>query len=220
MRLVADNLGISRGSKQVIGGCSFSLSAGEALAVTGPNGAGKSSLLRGIAGLLPLNAGRVVLEAVSEASVAELAHYVGHANALKPSLTARENLDFWAALLAAPAGEKGRPAIEALAAFGLAYIADLPCAYLSAGQKRRTALARLLVAPRPLWLLDEPAAGLDTASQALLEATIRAHLARGGLVLAALHAPLDIGPARELAIAGASPGLATGALAPASAGWA
>ena len=205
MRLIAENLGMARGGRRLLAGCSFALGPGEALAVTGPNGAGKSSLLRAIAGLLPLAAGTVLYEPSGEASLAEQAHYLGHANALKPRLTARENLDFWAALLAAPAGGERHTAAEALAAFGLAHIADLPCAYLSAGQKRRTALARLLVAPRPLWLLDEPAAGLDAASQALLEAAIRAHRASGGLVIAALHAPLDIGPLAALALGGASP---------------
>jgi heme exporter protein A len=203
MRLVVDSLGLARGGRRLARGLSFALGPGEALAVTGPNGAGKSTLLRVIAGLLPAVEGGVALEPAEDADVATRAHYLGHANALKGALTARENLEFWATMLApAGGGVKRLSAEAALDALGLAHAADLPCAYLSAGQKRRAALARLLTAPRPLWLLDEPAAALDTAAQARLEAVIRAHLAGGGLVIAALHAPLDIGPARELPLAG------------------
>lgn len=202
MKLTAENLGVARGGRLLASGCSFTLSPCEALAVTGPNGAGKSTLLRAIAGFLPLAAGRLSLVPQGEANLAEQAHYLGHANALKASLTARENLDFWAALLQLDRAAPALAAIDALAAVGLAHVADLPCGYLSAGQKRRVALARLLTAPRPLWLLDEPAAALDAAAQAQLEAVIRAHLAGGGLVIAALHAPLDIGPAQILELQG------------------
>ena len=200
MKLFAENLGVRRGGRLVVSGCSFTLSPGEALAVTGPNGAGKSTLLRAIAGLLPLAAGSLVVAPKGEASLAEQAHYLGHANALKGSLTARENLDFWRSMLRPANGAEGLASLEALAEAGLAHAADLPCAYLSAGQKRRVALARLLTARRPLWLLDEPAAALDAAAQARLEAAIRGHLAGGGLVIAALHAPLAIGPTRSLAL--------------------
>ena len=200
MKLSAENLGVARGGRLVVSGCSFTLAPGEALAVTGANGAGKSTLLRAIAGLLPLAAGRISVEPQGEAQLAELTHYLGHANALKGSLTARENLDFWRSILRPSAAAGGLTSLEALAETGLALAADLPCACLSAGQKRRVALARLLTVRRPLWLLDEPAAALDAAAQARLEAAIRRHLASGGLVIAALHAPLDIGPTQSLAL--------------------
>ena len=204
MKLTAENLGVARAGRLVVSGCSFTLEAGEALAVTGPNGAGKSTLLRAIAGLLPLASGRLALTPVGEAGLAEQAHYLGHANALKGALTARENLDLWAALLRSPGAAHSLHAEAALATVGLAHVAALSTAYLSAGQKRRVALARLLVARRPLWLLDEPAAALDAAAQKTLEALIRDHLKSGGLVIAALHAPLDIGPSRSLALRSAA----------------
>lgn len=204
MNLVAENLGVARGGRLLVSSCSFTLPAGGALAVTGPNGAGKSTLLRAIAGLLPLAAGRVTLEPAGETGVAEHAHYLGHANALKGSLTARENLDFWAALLVMGNGGPDLGTVDALSTVGLAHVADLPCGYLSAGQKRRVALARLLTAYRPLWLLDEPAAALDAVAQAQLEAMIRTHRAGGGLVIAALHTPLNIGPVLELVLTGAA----------------
>lgn len=202
MRLSAENICIARGDRMLVRDCSFALGPGEALAVTGPNGIGKSTLLRAIAGFLPLAGGRITTDFVGESTLAEQAHYLGHANALKASLTAQENLAFWAALLGSAAA--GLAPREALAAVSLAHVAHLPCGYLSAGQKRRVALARLLCAPRPLWLLDEPAAALDVAAQAQLEAILRAHLAGGGLVIAALHAPLDIGVVRELTLGAAS----------------
>jgi heme exporter protein A len=205
MRLTAENLSIARGGRLLVRDCTFALGPGEALAVTGPNGAGKSTLLRVIAGFLPPASGCLTLVQQGQATLAEQAHYLGHANALKASLTARENLEFWAALLSsASAGKPGLGAAEALAALGLGHVADLPCAYLSAGQKRRVALARLLTAYRPLWLLDEPSAALDTAAQTQLTAAIGAHRASGGIVIAALHAPLDIGPVNELAFPGAA----------------
>ena len=133
-----------------------------ALVLTGRNGAGKSSLLLMLAGLLEPAGGRLELEGRgAERSLAELAHYVGHRDALKPALTPLETLEFWQAMLGSPA-DAGRHALKRLA---LDHAADLPCAYLSAGQRRRLALARLLVSRRPLWLLDEPTSALDAASQ-------------------------------------------------------
>jgi heme exporter protein A len=165
--------------------------------VTGSNGAGKSTLLRAVAGLIPKAAGAVALrlEAATPepVDVAEHTHYLGHANGLKLALTAAENLRFAAAW----SGTVDLTPGESLAAVGLAHVAELPVGFLSAGQRRRVALARLLVARRPLWLLDEPAAALDSVSEALLAELIRAHLEGGGLALAAVHGSIDV-PARTL----------------------
>jgi heme exporter protein A len=198
MHIEARALRVERGGRTIFANLTFSLAAGEALLVLGPNGAGKSTLLRALAGLLPLAAGEIVFSPETEAGAAAVAHYVGHADALKASLTIAENLAFWSAMLAAgtaSAGFGGSAALSAeaaLARFGLAHIADLPAAYLSAGQKRRAALARLLIVPRPIWLLDEPLTALDTAGQAVLTALIEDHRARGGMLIAATHAPLAI----------------------------
>jgi heme exporter protein A len=203
MQIEASALAVERGGRIIFTNLRFSLAAGEALVVTGPNGAGKSSLLRALAGLLPFAAGQVSATPDGR-GLSELTHYVGHADALKPSLTVYENLEFWAALLAGAEGGAADPVAQiemALSRFGLARIADLPAAYLSAGQKRRAALARLLAVHRPLWLLDEPATALDAASQKVLADVMTAHLADGGMIVAATHAPLAL-PARELALGG------------------
>ncbi len=162
--------------------------------MTGRNGAGKSSLLRMIAGLLRIADGELSLAGGNaERSIGEQAHYLGHSDALKSSLTVAENLSFWIAWL----GGDGKP-LDALAAVGLESLADLPAAYLSAGQKRRLSIARLVAVRRPLWLLDEPTSALDTAAQAMLLELMRAQLARGGIVVAATHLPLGLSDAREL----------------------
>lgn len=199
LRLVATDLTCRRGGRTVFHGLSFAASAGEAVQVTGPNGAGKSSLLRLVAGLVPADEGTVALEGGDpEAAVGEQAHYCGHQDAFKPSLTVAENLAFWTAFLGG--GSEARPA---LARLGLDHLADLPAGYLSAGQRRRLALARLLTVKRPLWLLDEPTAALDAASQKLLAGIMAEHVAAGGVLLAATHMPLGIA-ARELVL-GAAP---------------
>ncbi|MDB5533295.1 MAG: heme exporter protein CcmA, partial [Hyphomicrobiales bacterium] len=173
----------------------------EALVITGPNGAGKSTFLRMLAGLLPVARGRITLEgAEADAPVAAQAHYLGHLNALKPALSVRENLVFWADMLS-----DGVPVVSpeaALAAFGLAHVLDVPGGYLSTGQKRRVALARLLVAHRPLWLLDEPSAGLDAGAQVQLSAVMGRHLEAGGMIVAATHVPLGLQGAREIHLGG------------------
>lgn len=198
MEIEAKALAIERGGRIVLTNIGFRLCAGEALAVLGANGAGKSSLLRALAGLLPLAQGEITVP--NGARLPELCHYVGHADALKPSLTVFENLEFWAALLMRDGAPPGEEKIDsALQRLGLAQIADLPCAYLSAGQKRRAALARLIAVDRPLWLLDEPMTALDAGSQKILSAMMKAHLESGGMIVAATHAPLSL-PARELTL--------------------
>lgn len=194
LTLSARDLSCERGGRSIFEGLGFSVAGGEALLVTGRNGAGKSSLLRMIAGLLRIAGGTLSLEGGDpERSIGEQAHYLGHNDALKPSLTVEENLAFWTAWL----GGAGDPR-EALAAVALDSLIGLPAAYLSAGQKRRLSIARVIAAKRPLWLLDEPTSALDTASQAMLLGLMRTHLAGGGIIIAATHLPLGLDGAREL----------------------
>jgi len=203
MRLLGAHIAIERGGQRLFSDVNFALAAGEALVVTGRNGAGKSSLLRAIAGLLPVASGQLRLEGGDdEQGPGAQAHYLGHADALKGALTARENLDFWSATLRGDGPSAALAAAAALDRLGLAHVLDFPVGYLSAGQRRRVALARLLVAYRPLWLLDEPTAALDAAAQDRLAAIMRAHLAGGGLIVAATHAPLGL-DAQALALDGA-----------------
>ncbi len=195
MQLTGDNLACSRGGREVFSGLNFSLSGGQALLVTGRNGAGKSSLLRMIAGLIGISGGRLELAGgEADATLGEQAHYLGHQDAVKPSLSVGENLQFWSDFLGAP----GRAISAGLEAVDLAPLADLPAAYLSAGQRRRLSIARLVATPRPIWLLDEPASALDAPSQKQLATLMRGHLAGGGLIVAAAHGPLGLGRAREL----------------------
>lgn len=193
MQIEASGLSVERGGRVIFAGLGFRLGPGEALVVKGPNGAGKSTLLRALAGLLPLAAGQIALSPETEARRGELCHYIGHADALKPALTLIENLAFSSALLG------GQNVEHAIGRLGLAAVADLPAAYLSAGQKRRAALARLVAVQRPLWLLDEPLTALDAASQESVGELMREHLAAGGLLVAATHAPLPV-TARELVL--------------------
>ena len=199
MRLSASDLGCFRGGREVFAGVNFSLASGQALAVTGRNGAGKSSLLRMVAGLLRATAGDMRLEGGEpEREIGEQAHYLGHQDALKSSLSVLENLSFWVGFL----GGSGEPH-AALASVGLQSLAQLPAGYLSAGQRRRLSLARLIAINRPLWLLDEPTSALDAAAQDVLLAMMRTHLAAGGLIVAATHAPLDLPNLRELRLGSA-----------------
>ncbi|TPL03273.1 heme ABC exporter ATP-binding protein CcmA [Mesorhizobium sp. B2-4-14] len=196
MRLIAENLGGERGGESVFSGIGFALDQGQALVVTGPNGAGKSTLLRIIAGLLPKAEGHLLLEGGGEAfpSIASACHYLGHQNAMKTALSVAENLRFWREFNGS--GDTGVE--EALETVGLGGIGHLPFGYLSTGQRRRAAIAKLLVSHRPLWLLDEPTAGLDKASEERFAGLMRKHLGDGGIVVAATHLPLGIEGAKAL----------------------
>jgi heme exporter protein A len=200
MRLSGRGVKCVRGGREVFAGLDFEAASGKVLAVTGANGSGKTSLLRLIAGLLLPAEGRIVLEGgEAELTLPEQAHYLGHRDALKPALSVMENLSFWRDFLGGEVFEANR----SLEAVGLDHAAHLPAAYLSAGQRRRLSLARLLAVRRPIWLLDEPTAALDAAGQTLFAGLMRDHLARGGLIVAATHGPLGI-ESRELRIGGTS----------------
>src|SRR3984885_232405 len=198
MRLSGRGVRCVRGGREVFSGIDFEVSSGEALAVTGANGAGKTSLLRLIGGLLTAAGGSITLEGgETELTLPEQAHYLGHRDALKPALSVLENLAFWRGFL----GGGSADAKESLAAVGLDHTVHLPAAYLSAGQRRRLSIARLLVVRRPIWLLDEPTSALDAGGQSLFATLMRDHLAGGGLIIAATHAPLGV-EAKELRIEG------------------
>ena len=200
MRLLGRSVRCVRGGREVFSGLDFEASAGQALAVTGPNGAGKTSLLRLIAGLLTPSGGSIGLEeGESELTLPEQAHYLGHRDALKPALSVLENLTFWRDFLGGAAGDLS----QCLSAVGLGHATHLPAAYLSAGQRRRLSIARLLVVRRPVWLLDEPTSALDTAGQNLFVGVMREHLVSGGIIIAATHTPLGI-ETRELRMGGAT----------------
>ena len=189
MRLRVDQASCFRGDRLVLDRVDLAVPAGGAVVLTGPNGAGKSTLLRVIAGLKRLDGGSVTFDG-SDEYAGKLA-YLGHQDAVKPGLTAMENLAFAAAL------GRADPA-AALARVGLAGLAALPVRMFSAGQKRRLAIARLFLLPAPLWLLDEPTLGLDTAAVARFGEALAAHRGAGGVVVAATHLPLPMDGAEEL----------------------
>ena len=198
MQLVAENLVLERGGRNVVDGLSLRLESGAALVLTGPNGSGKSTLLRALAGYLRPRSGSVrITGAGEEREVGEVCHFVGHHDGIKTHLTAAENLAFWAAYLGGPASLAAR--VEAaLQRFALAALADIPAGYLSAGQKRRLALARLVAAERPLWLLDEPTVSLDASSIDVLISAINGHLATGGMAVLATHVPMPLAPMQQI----------------------
>lgn len=200
MRLIADDITAMRAGRMILSGLSFTLSNGQGLLLTGPNGSGKTTLLRVIAGYLPAAGGTVRLEeAGGEDDISAQCHFVGHLPQTKAGLTVKENLDFDAHFL----GTGDAAAVDmAMQRLGLADLSDIRTGYLSAGQRRRVALARLLVARRPIWLLDEPSVSLDQASTAVLATLIGEHRAAGGLVIAATHIPLGLTDAGELKLGG------------------
>jgi len=195
MKLILDNLACERGGRMLVSGLNLELAAGQGLLLQGPNGAGKTSLLKVIAGLIAPADGEVRLEGgEGDGPVGEQCHLIGHLSGVKRALSVAENARFWARYLGGGAID------EALERFGLAEHGDLAAGLLSAGQARRLALARLLLADRPLWLLDEPAESLDAASRALLAELIGGHLDAGGLVVAASHYGLGYDFGQELAL--------------------
>ncbi|HWK87325.1 MAG TPA: heme ABC exporter ATP-binding protein CcmA [Xanthobacteraceae bacterium] len=200
MRLRTEQLSCVRGGRSLFRDLSFELAAGEALAVTGPNGAGKTSLLRIIAGLLSPAGGRVALED-GGLPLNESCHFVSHYDGVKGALTVMENLSFFCALLGgATDGKRSVAPAAALSRLGLGALGELPAYVLSAGQKRRLALSKLLAAPRPIWLLDEPTAALDVTGKEVLLGMIGEHRARGGMVVVATHLDLELEDAREIFI--------------------
>ncbi|MBS3647958.1 heme ABC exporter ATP-binding protein CcmA [Pseudaminobacter sp. 19-2017] len=194
MRLIADKLSGERGGGVIFSEVDFALEPCQALVVTGPNGSGKSTLLRIVAGLLPPAAGRIGLEGADDPSVAAASHYLGHQNGMKTALTVAENLRFWCDFY----GDSALPIAEALEMVALDGLGHLPFAVLSTGQKRRAAIARLLISRRPVWLLDEPTSGLDAASEMRFAGLMREHLRSGGIVIAATHLALGLEGASEL----------------------
>jgi heme exporter protein A len=200
MRLAVEDLSGERGGERIFSGITFDVERGQALLVTGPNGAGKSTLLRVLAGLLPAASGEAAFIGGGEdfPDPRSACHYLGHLNAMKTALGVEENLIFWRDFL----GEPRLTPHEALEAVGLGEIGHLPFGYLSTGQRRRASIARLLVSHRPVWLLDEPTAGLDRASESRFAELMRGHLAEGGIIIAATHLPLGLEGARELRMGG------------------
>ncbi|MBY5401296.1 heme ABC exporter ATP-binding protein CcmA [Rhizobium sp. WSM1274] len=205
MHLTADNLAARRGEDLIFVNISFHLAAGEALVLTGKNGSGKSTLLRVVAGLLRPEKGTVIFH--DEGSPGgrhpgEVSHYLGHRNAMKDELTVAENLGFWRAFLGSSGSAAALSIEDATDAVGLSGITHLPFGYLSAGQQRRIAFAKLLVSHLPVWILDEPTAALDASADRLLADLIGAHQTKGGIVLAATHQPLGLRNAQELKMTG------------------
>lgn len=193
--LHANRVALERGGRLIIQDLCFSVASGQALILKGANGAGKTSLLRAIAGFLPLSAGRFDLEGSdAELDIGSQLHFIGHQNAHKASMTVQENLEFWCGYN----GGSPEKTDRALVAFDLQRLAQIPASYLSAGQRRRLGLGRLLVSERTLWLLDEPTTALDAASQDALIRVCNDHIGGGGMIIAATHMPLGFENSVEL----------------------
>lgn len=197
MKLVVENLACERNGRELFNGLSFTVAEGEIIELRGANGAGKSSLLRLLAGLVPASAGVAGIEGATEdeAPLPARLHLIAHQDAMKPALTVSENLGFWCAMLG------GTSIDAALAAFQLEGLRNDPVQLLSAGQRRRLTLSRLFLAPRDLWLLDEPSTALDIASQDVLVGHMKRHLAEGGSIIAATHGELGLEATRTITIA-------------------
>lgn len=186
-------LSLSRGGRVLFDNLSFAAASGDYVEVQGSNGSGKTSLLRAMAGLLRPSSGRIVFSDTEDAALA--LHYVGHANGLKREASVREHLHYWAGLFGGAANE------DLIATtLDLGRVLALPVRVLSQGQARRLALARLIVAPRPVWLLDEPAAALDDAGKTALNALIASHRANGGVLVAAVHEALGAPPTQTICV--------------------
>lgn len=202
--IAAEGLACQRGGRVILSDLAFELRAGAALLLRGPNGSGKTTLLRTIAGFTPPARGS--LRITRSGGIPEkkgedgFCHYIGHLNGIKPRLSALENVSFWQRYYQ---GQANLDAAEAaLEAFDLLHLAEFSAAHLSQGQARRLALARLLAAHRPVWLLDEPSVSLDAASTKLLEVAVARHRARGGMVIAAIHGELLLDNAAILSLGG------------------
>ena len=195
-----NGLACFRGGRMVFAGLTFSLAPGDAILLKGPNGSGKSSLLRVMAGLLQPLAGQLAWHDGSVQDEPEMhfsrLHYVGHHDAVKPVLTVAENVRFWARLRGS--GASVGPALDA---FAIGHLADVPGRFLSAGQKRRVNLARVLAQPATLWLLDEPTTALDQDTIKRFEQTLARHRATGGMVVASTHADIALDGAAVLNLA-------------------
>jgi heme exporter protein A len=195
MRLSGNGLTVERGQRPIFRDLNFAAMSGELVALTGPNGAGKTTLLRLIAGIIRPKAGTVDLEGgEGDLAIGQQTHMIGHQHGIKPALTVEENLRFWKDFLG---GETLQGGLEG---FGLETLRDFPAGVLSAGQRRRLSLARLLVAPRQIWLLDEPTTGLDQRSLVLLGEHMRGHLDHGGIIIAATHGTLGVKPTAIIAL--------------------
>ena len=203
MRIFAQNLSVKRGEELIFTDVSFELSPTESLTISGPNGVGKSTLLRALAGLLPIDSGTFEIKTDSKEAKpnAEYCHYIGHKNAMKAELTVLENLNFWQRTMAQEdivdddLIMSPEAAVELL---GLSHTLDLPFGFLSQGQRRRIALAKLFVSYRPVWLLDEPTAALDKASSDNFADITNSYLEKGGIVIAATHVPLGFKEVKQL----------------------